>query len=100
MTGEKRSRGWRLVQAIGVIVAVLGLVYLAYSIYLLTTPTVTVASPFIPNTANPSSLNYGYNPAAGCCTGPLGIYSDVFSGVLMILLGAVTFLYGRAKMQS
>jgi len=101
MPGEKPGKSWKLVQAIGIIVAVLGLVYLVYSAYLLTVgPTVTVASRFIPVTSNPSSLNYGYNPGAGCSFSPLGIYSDIFSGILMILLGIVTFLYGRTKMQS
>ena len=31
---------------------------------------------------------------------PPGIYGGVFSGILMLLLGIVTFLYGRAGMKS
>ena len=99
MTDEKTGRGWKLVQVIGVIVALIGLVYLTYSLYLLTTVTVIVHLPFIPNTSGPLSLNSGYNPWAGCSFDPLGIYGGVFSGILMILLGIMTFLCGRARMQ-
>jgi len=100
MTETQTGKGWQLVQTIGIIVAVIGLVYLAYSLYLLTAVTVVVHAPFIPITGNPSGLNPGFNPWAGCNADPLGIYGGVFSGILMILLGTVTFLYGRAGMKS
>ena len=98
MTEGTPGRCQTIVQAAGVLVALLGAACLIYTVWLFATaPTVTVVPGFMPVSQNPPA--YSNNPLAGPDTGPFGAYGNIVAGILMIALGIMILLYARLRVQ-
>ena len=100
MQAEKPSNIWKAVQALGIVIAILGILLTVYSGYLITTVPMGLQHRFSNNVTVPGNYTYRFNRSSagsGYRAGGSPSFGNIFSGVLMILLGLLTFKYAGLK---
>jgi len=99
MQKNKTADSLGAVQLLGVVIAILGILLTIYSGYLITAAPSGLQHRFSVNATAPNP-NYQFNRSTtgfAYRSNPFASPSNILSGILLILLGIVTFKYGALK---